>query len=87
MQHSYIAGSPFLTILEVSENEIGDDGIEACVHHINNVIRLSLEFCGFSVKGNSVHCVCILLWWLTASNKIAIAIINVTNNVELVCSF
>ena len=51
-----IAGSPFLTILDVSENNIGDDGLSFCLHNVNTLIELSLEFCGLSAKGNLFYC-------------------------------
>lgn len=46
-----ITGSPSLRLLDISENDIGDDGILSCVHHINTLTRLSLEFCGISAEG------------------------------------
>ena len=51
-----ITGSPSLRILDVSCNNIGDDGIFLCLQHINNMIELIVMKCGLSVKG-SVYCI------------------------------
>ena len=49
-----ITGCPSLEIFDLSENDIGDDGINLCVHHINNLTELKLELCGLSVKGTYI---------------------------------
>jgi len=46
-----IAGSPSLRVLDVSYNDIGDDGISLCLQYINNVTDLGVAKCGLSVKG------------------------------------
>ena len=46
-----ITGSPSLTILDVSDNDIGDDGVFFCLQYANTLTKISFEFCGFSVKG------------------------------------
>ena len=51
-----ITGSPSLRILDVSFNNIGDDGISLCLQHINTVTELIVMDCGLSVKG-SVYCI------------------------------
>ena len=48
-----ITGCPSLKIFDLSENDIGDDGISLCVHHINNLTELKLELCGLSDKGTA----------------------------------
>ena len=47
-----ITGSPSLKILDVSENDIGDDGVSFCLQHTISLTSISFEFCGFSVKGS-----------------------------------
>ena len=39
-----ITGSPSLTILDVSENDIGDDSIFFCLQHTNTLTWLSFGF-------------------------------------------
>ena len=52
-----ITGSPSLTILDVSENDIGDRGVFFCLQYTNTLTWISFEFCGFSVKGSyNVYC-------------------------------
>ena len=51
-----ITGSPSLEVLDVSGNNIGDDGISLCLQHINTVTELIVMECGLSVKG-SVYCI------------------------------
>ena len=51
-----ITGSPSLRVLDVSGNNIGDDGISLCLQHINTLTELSVEHCGLSAKG-SVYCI------------------------------
>ena len=51
-----ITGSPSLRVLNVSYNNIGDDGISLCLQHINTVTELRVEHCGLSIKG-SVYCI------------------------------
>ena len=51
-----ITGSPSLRVLDVTGNNIGDDGIFLCLQHINTVTELRVEYCGLSVKG-SVYCI------------------------------
>ena len=46
-----ITGSPSLRALDVSYNNIGDDGISLCLQHINTLTELSVQSCGLSVKG------------------------------------
>ena len=46
-----ITGSPLLRQLDVSESDIGDDGISFCLQHTNTLNEINFEFCGFSVKG------------------------------------
>ena len=47
-----ITGSPSLRVLDVSWNNIGDDGISLCLQHINALTKLSVEECGLSVEGS-----------------------------------
>ena len=51
-----ITGSPSLRVLDVSFNNIGDDGISLCLQHINTLTELRVEQCGLSAKG-SVYCI------------------------------
>ena len=51
-----ITGSPSLRVLDVSWNNIGDDGISLYLQHINTVTELSVKRCRLSVK-----VVCIVL--------------------------
>ena len=51
-----IIGSPSLRVLDVSGNNIGNDGIYLYFQHINTVTELIVEQCGLSVKG-SVYCI------------------------------
>ena len=55
-----ITGSPLLRVLDVSYNDIGDDGISLCLQYINNVADLGVAKCGLSVKG-SVYCVIVTM--------------------------
>ena len=50
-----ITGSPSLRVLQVSNNNIGDDGISLCLQYINTLTELNVKDCGLSVKG-SVYC-------------------------------
>ena len=47
-----ITGSPSLGVLDVSFNNIGDDGISLCLQHINTLTELCVYYCGLSVKGS-----------------------------------
>ena len=51
-----ITGSPSLRELDVSYNNIGDDGISLCLQYINTLTELSVIGCGLSAKG-SVYCI------------------------------
>ena len=51
-----ITGSPSLRVLNVSFNDIGDDGISLCLQHINTLTELRVAHCGLSAKG-SVYCI------------------------------
>ena len=51
-----ITGSPSLRVLDVSGNNIGDDGISLCLQHINTLTELIVGDCELSVKG-SVYCI------------------------------
>ena len=51
-----ITGSHSLRVVDVSGNNIGDDGISLYLQHINTVTNLRVEHCGLSVKG-SVYCI------------------------------
>jgi len=55
-----ITGSPSLRVLDVSGNDIGDDGISLCLQYINTVTELRVVWCGLSVKG-SVYCVIVAM--------------------------
>ena len=46
-----ITGSPSLRVLDVSGNDIGDDGLSLCLQHINTLTELKVYHCGLSVKG------------------------------------
>ena len=47
-----ITGSLSLKVLDVSVNNIGDDGISLCLQHINNTLtELRVAECGLSVEG------------------------------------
>ena len=48
-----ITGSPSLRVLDVSENEIGDIGVELLLPNSNNLTDLYMCSCGLSVKGTS----------------------------------
>ena len=47
-----ITGSPSLRVLDVSFNNIGDDGISLCLQHINTLTKLMVTECGLSVEGS-----------------------------------
>ena len=51
-----ITGSPSLRVLDVSDNNIRDDGISLCLQHINTLTELRVIQCGLSAKG-SVYCI------------------------------
>ena len=51
-----ITGSPSLRLLDVSGNNIGDDGMSLCLQHISTVTELIVMKCGLSVEG-SVYCI------------------------------
>ena len=51
-----ITGSTSLRVLDVSFNNIGDDGIYLCLQHIDTLTKLRVEECGISAKG-SVYCI------------------------------
>ena len=51
-----ITGSPSLIVLDVTLNDIGDDGISLCLQHINTLTELSVVGCRLSAKG-SVYCI------------------------------
>ena len=40
-----ITGSPSLRVLDVSGNDIGDDGISLCLQHINTLTELRVADC------------------------------------------
>ena len=44
-----ITGSPSLRVLDVSWNNIGDDGISM---YLNTLTELRIIYCGLSVKGS-----------------------------------
>ena len=51
-----ITGSPSLRVLDVSENKIGDIGVELLCKELpnsNSLTELSIWNCGLSVKGTS----------------------------------
>ena len=57
-----ITGSATLRVLNVSGNDIGDDGmavISEALQHNKSLTILEVEGCGLSVKG-TVVCVCII---------------------------
>ena len=58
-----ITGSPSLRVLDVSENDIRDDGVFFCLQHTNTLTKISFEFCGFSAKGN-----CLLYYYGNLQN-------------------
>ena len=50
-----ITGSPSLRVLDVSGNNIGEDGISLCLLHINTLTELRalrVAWCGLSVEGS-----------------------------------
>ena len=47
-----ITGSLSLKVLDVSVNNIGDDGISLCLQHINTLTELRVARCGLSVEGS-----------------------------------
>ena len=50
-----ITGSPTLRVLDVSVNDIGDDGmavISGALQHNQSLTTLKVEQCGLSVKGS-----------------------------------
>ena len=52
-----ITGSATLRVLDVSENDIGDEGmaiISEALQHNKSLITLVVERCGLSVKGTVV---------------------------------
>ena len=52
-------GSPSLRVLDVSWNNIGDDGISLCLQHVNTLTELNVTGCELSVEGMhvaSVYC-------------------------------
>ena len=46
-----ITGSPSLRVLNVSLNNIGDDGISLCLQHINTLTELRIARCRLSAEG------------------------------------
>ena len=59
-----LAGNCTLQLLNVSGNDIGDDGISVIVeqlHHITTLTKLDVHNCGLSVKGSVVCVRCILV--------------------------
>ena len=57
-----ITGSPSLRVLDVSQNDIGDDGIFSCLQHIDTLTELNIAGCELSIKGRgsqlaSVYCI------------------------------
>ena len=63
-----ITGSPSLRVLDVSDNNIRDDGISLlCLQHINTLTRLSVERCRLSVKGSVYYIISYITSWLATS--------------------
>ena len=53
-----IVGSATLRVLDVSRNDIGDDGIAViseALHNNKSLTTLNVWLCGLSVKGNVVR--------------------------------
>ena len=53
-----ITGSAILRVLDVSFNDIGDDGmavISEALQHNKSLTILSVQLCGLSVKGTVVY--------------------------------
>ena len=56
-----ITGRATLRVLNVSENDIGDDGmaiITEALQHNKSLTTLRVEVCGLSVKGTVVFIIC-----------------------------
>ena len=65
-----ITGSPSLRVLNVSENQIGDDGISLlCLQRINTLTKLRVWDCGLSVKGSVYYIISYITSWLATSYK------------------
>ena len=68
-----ITGSPSLRVLDVSWNNIRDDGISLFLQHINTLTELRVTMCGLSVEGS--YCLYILLLASYIANQLATIVI------------
>ena len=46
-----ITGSPSLRVLDVSWNNIRDDGISLCLQHVNTLTELNVTGCELTAEG------------------------------------